>query len=390
MRLKRALSQIKPNEGQREKIYSDILDKLERPLEETSGAGKETRFVMKKRNIIMSAAACAVVLIGGLTVTAANFGWGHKLFGNTSSLVESNMDDYKLKVGDVKIENAEGVPYKFTLGDVISDGYSLYINLIVENIEVEEPDAYKNDVIYSNQFDYFEASPVNGYEHRMRDSMWKILDATENTVNSAIITRFGKKIEKGDVFEFELRDDGRRLDLLNHIDSAENARALLATLSFEVKNDVKDLRKSFNVNQIAIFKDRWPWSPDWGGEAPNEDKLTKLEMYVETVDISPLGFEANGTMDFSQTTNSNAFASWGNVWLIYKNGDRVSVTPNGAHYENKGDCYEVLFYGDFSSSKGGVYKKAVIDLNEIEAIEFDGFTVPLNSGETDNTEEIPE
>ena len=332
---------------------------------------------LPKMKMSVPAAVCILILICGITVSAANFGWGHKLFGNTASLVESNMDDYKLKVSNVKIENAEGVPYNFTIGDVISDGYSLYINLMVENIEVEEPDIYKNDIIYSNQFDYFEASPVNGYEHGMRDSMWKILDAAENTVNSAIITRFGKKIEKGDVFEFELRDDGRRLDLLNHIDSAENARALLATLSFEVKNDVKDLKKDLNVNQTAIFKDRWPWDPDWGGEAPNEDKLTKLEMYVETVGISPFGIEVKGTIDSSQPTNSNALASWGNIWLIYKNGDRVSVTPNGAQLENKGDYYEAICYGDFSASKRGVYKKYVIDLNEIEAIEFDGVTVPL-------------
>lgn len=70
MRLKRALSQIKPSEGQREKIYGDILDKLsEEPPEEE----KETRFVMKKRKILTSIAAAlaAVVIVGG-TVYAAS------------------------------------------------------------------------------------------------------------------------------------------------------------------------------------------------------------------------------------------------------------------------------------------------------------------------------
>ena len=32
----------------------------------------------------------------------------------------------------------------------------------------------------------------------------------------------------------------------------------------------------------------------------------------------------------------------------------------------------------------------VQNLNEIEAIEFDGFTVPLGSGETSERSEIPE
>ena len=376
MKLKKALSQIKPTEEQRERIYGGILDRLDKLPEKPSE--KETKFIMQKRKIIMSAVACAVVLICGLTVSAANFGWVHKLFGSTSSLVESNMEDYKLKVGNVKIENAEGVPYKFTLGDVISDGYSLYINVLIENIEVENPDAYKQDIIYSNQFDYFEACSVNNTNLNKRYTIWKILDTTENTVNSAILSHFGKKIEKGDVFEFRLENNGKRLELTNHIDSAENDRALLANLSFQIESEVKDLKKSFEVNQTAIFKDRWPWSPDWGEESPNEDKLTKLEMFVETVGISPVGLEVKGTVDSSQSTQNNVWGSWGNIWLIYKNGEKVCVTPQGSQLENNGDYYDVVCYGNFSESRRGVYHMYVQDLNEIEAIEFDGFTVPLD------------
>lgn len=73
MRLKRALSQIKPSEGQREKIYGDILDKLEKLSEEPPENEKETRFVMKRRKILtsMAAALAAVVIVGG-TVYAAS------------------------------------------------------------------------------------------------------------------------------------------------------------------------------------------------------------------------------------------------------------------------------------------------------------------------------
>ncbi|MDE6709461.1 MAG: hypothetical protein K2J76_03105 [Oscillospiraceae bacterium] len=73
MRLKKALSQIKPSEGQREKIYGDILDKLEKFSEEPPEEEKETRVVMKKRKILTSAIAAlaAVVIVGG-TVYAAS------------------------------------------------------------------------------------------------------------------------------------------------------------------------------------------------------------------------------------------------------------------------------------------------------------------------------
>ncbi|MCM1023583.1 MAG: hypothetical protein NC395_05945 [Prevotella sp.] len=347
---------------------------------------------LPKRRIGVTAAVCALVLVCGITVSAAGFGWGHKLFGNTAALVESSMDDYKLEVGNVQIENAEGVPYNFTVGDVISDGYSLYINLMIDNIEVQDPDLLDLDDIHDNQFTFFTADPftddpIKGYEHRTRASFWEILDVSENTVNTAIITGFGKKIEKGDVFQYALRDDGKRIDLTNHIDPAEDARALLASLSFEVTSDVKDLKKSIGVNQTAVFKDRWPYSPDWGGEAPDEDTLRTVEMYVETVGISPFGIEVNGTMDSSQPTNTNAFVSWGNVWLIYKNGDRVSVTPKGALTEDKEDYREASCYGYFTSKRGGVTKMDVIDLNDIEAIDICGVTVPLNPEPVYETEE---
>lgn len=73
MRLKRALSQIRPTGNQREKIYGDILDKLEKLPEDTPEKEKETRFIMKKGKIFtsMAAALAAVVIVGG-TVYAAS------------------------------------------------------------------------------------------------------------------------------------------------------------------------------------------------------------------------------------------------------------------------------------------------------------------------------
>lgn len=399
MRLKRALSQIKPNEGQREKIYGDILDKLDRLSEETSVTEKETRFVMKKRKIFTAAAVCALVLACGLTVSAANFGWGHKLFGNTSSLVESNMDDYKLKVGDVKIENAEGVPYKFTLGDVITDGELLYVNLLIENIEVEDPDAYKRDVVYSGQFSYLNASPANGIPWQGLCA-WAALDATENSVNTVIQLSLKEKIEKGDVFEFRLEDDNRRIDYTNHIDTAENDRAFLGTLSFTVKSDVKNVKKVIDVNKSATFStdnimlDYNDYSEIMEYKAGDSDKSPKEEMFVEQVIISPLSLEFKGKINISKYSSGNtALNSFGNVWLVYKNGEkktfRFNPKSDGYKIDYEGS-HDITMYSDYSNFNFEKFRVNVQDLDEIEAIEFDGFTVPLNSGETDNTEEIPE
>lgn len=70
MKLKGALSQIRPTEEQRETIYGDILNKLsERPPEKE----KETKIIMKKRKVITSvAAAAAVIAIAGGSVYAVS------------------------------------------------------------------------------------------------------------------------------------------------------------------------------------------------------------------------------------------------------------------------------------------------------------------------------
>lgn len=67
VKLKKALSQIKPTEMQREKIYGDILDKLERLSEGPPEKKKETNIFMKKRKMITSAAAAAaaIAVVGG-------------------------------------------------------------------------------------------------------------------------------------------------------------------------------------------------------------------------------------------------------------------------------------------------------------------------------------
>ncbi len=64
MKLKEALSQVKPTSEQSDKIYGDILDKL---AELSPKEKKETNAVMKKRKIIMSviAAAAAITVAGG-------------------------------------------------------------------------------------------------------------------------------------------------------------------------------------------------------------------------------------------------------------------------------------------------------------------------------------
>lgn len=365
MRLKRALSQIRPTGNQREKIYGDILDKLEKLPEETPEKEKETRFIMKKGKIIISAAACALVLICGITVSAANFGWGHKLFGSTASIVERNIDDYSVEIGNVQIENAEGVPYNFTVGDVISDGESIYFNLLVEGMKIEPN--WSGDWGQAGN-----AAPINMNGNGLRLGAWYELGMDGNTANTAVFVNYTNEIKKGDVLEFELREN-------NNVVTDENgdvlsiSTPLLATLSFEIQSEVNNAKKTINVNHTAVFKDR-P-EPSFAEIEPyDEDKLTAVEMYIETISVSPLNFVIKGTADLSQPVTSSNFAhGWGNVWFILKNGERVCFQPDYMGSDSSTGEYVISMLANFSPRHG------LLDLDEIEAIEFDGVTVPFNT-----------
>lgn len=373
MRLKRALSQIKPNEGQREKIYGDILDKLDRLSEETSVTEKETRFVMKKRKIFTAAAVCALVLACGLTVSAANFGWGHRLFGSSAAVIERDLYDYSVEIGNVRIEKAEDVPYNFTVGDVISDGGSVYFNLLVEGITTEP---------YWARPSYQTSSFGLGSDGWQSNYYWLGMDG--NTANIAVCINCANEIKKGDVIEFELRGH-------DNDETDENGEVvitptppLIAALSFDIQSEVNDARKTIEINRTAIFKDR-P-EPSFAEVAPyDEDKLSAVEMNVKTISVSPLNCVIKGTADLSQLVNSISFAhGWGNIWFVLKNGERVCLQSDYMGSTIAEGKYFISMIANFSPRRG------LLDLNEIEAIEFDSFTVPFNSGETSETEEIPE
>lgn len=369
MRLKRALSQIKPSEGQREKMYGDILDKLEKLPEDTHE--KETRFIMKKGKILTSIAACTLVLICGITVSAANFGWARKLFGNTASIVERNIDDYSVEIGNVQIKNAEGVPYNFTVGDVISDGESIYFNLLVEGMKIEPN--FAGDWGKAGH-----AAPINMNGNGFRLETWYELGIDGNTANTAVFVNYTNEIKKGDVLEFELREN-------NNVVTDENggvlsiSTPLLATLSFEIQSEVNNARKIINVNHTAIFKDRY--EPSFAAtfaetEPYDENKRAEVEMYIETISVSPLNFVIKGTADLSQPVTSSFFAQgWGNIRFIFKNGERVCFQPECMNSDRMADKYVISMLANFSPSHG------LLDLNEIEAIEFDGVTVPFNTDE---------
>lgn len=292
----------------------------------------------------IAAVICAVMLMCGVTVSAVTLGWTEQLFGESAELIGENIDNYNVEIGNVTIENAEGVSCKFTVGDVISDGETLYFHLLAENLENKylkteydsKYDSYYNFMGEAVPVNYIYPKSTDGY---FRSSVWDILNTDGNTAETAVNINLSRNIRKGDLFEVELTENG----------------TLLAMISFDIQSDIHDMSKTINVNKTAKFI----------GSELNGEKYS-VDLNIKEVSISPLKYVIKGTS--ANNVNDFAFSSEGNVFIIFKNGERVEYCPTLVGMENLGDYADVdirLFF------------RKVLDLDTVEAIEIGGVTVQL-------------
>lgn len=318
------------------------------------------------RRPFAAAAVCAAVLICGFTVSAATMGtmgWTQNLFGSSAAIIEQNPNDYSVKIGNVNIENAEGLGSKFTVGDVISDGKMLYINIIADDPQGElgwGTLAHPGYADTTNKTVAFSGS-------------WETIDIKGSTTSTAVTLKLADKIKKGDVIELKLTNGAMKNDFLTP-EEAKKWRSYLASVSFEIQSDINTAR-TINVNKTAVFKNRT--DPEWEYPELDEDKLVSAEINIDTITISPFLLEINGTADLSQNIGySGVQLGWGNIWFVYKNGEKICFQPHTSMTTVKDGQREIYFYSDFSDSCGGV-PIGVQNLDELKAIEFDGFTVPF-------------
>ncbi|MCM1022450.1 MAG: DUF4179 domain-containing protein [Prevotella sp.] len=362
MKLKKALSQIRPSAEQREKIYGGILRKLEE-----EAPAFPCRKAFPKRRISIAAAVCALVLVCGITVSAvANLDWVKSVLGNDISLIEKNIGDYSVEIGNVKIENAEGLDCKFTIGDVISDGSTILINIIAEDkpgeLQWDHQRACPGGALLTEESSFYGSHYT---------SEWEETGRTDNTISTAVIMCFKDKLKKGDILEFKLTNHSMKNDFLTP-EEAKNWKSNLATVSFEIMSGVNNMKKTVQANQTAAFINR-PFPEDEKFTAAfDETKITPLKVNIDTIAISPFSFEITGTVLPKQYCTG--LHGYGNIWLVYKNGEKICIVPVTTKWNAKDGS--VVMTGDFSSRSLGA-DTGVIDLNEIEAIEFDGFTVPF-------------
>ncbi len=283
----------------------------------------ERRKTVKLRPV--AAALCAVMLMCGVTVSAVKFGWIEQLFGDSAELITENIDKYKVEIGNLKIENAEGVPYSFTVGDVISDGSSLYINLFIGGLDIE------------SKYDFYFSADTDYYDEPTETVNW-LLDASGN---ACVIFSPESGVEKNDKIEFTLTD----------CTGLKAPPEPLADISFEVLSDITDMTKRIEVNQTAELVNSY-------SSEPRTEKL-----FIETVEISPLRYVIKGKGKYG------AYATPGNIYLILKNGKKIAFDTSGG-YMSSGDDenFDVTIIKHYDT---------VLDLDAVEAIEIGGVTVDI-------------
>jgi len=293
---------------------------------EASERGK----IVKLRPI--AAVLCAVMLMCGVTVSAVKFGWVEQLFGDSAELITENIEKYKVEIGNVKIEKAEGVPYSFTVGDVISDGSSLYINLFIGGLDIESTDEFG----FCAETDPFgePTETVNG-----------LLDASGN---ACVIFTPESGVEKNNKIEFTLTDSTGQ----------KAPPEPLADISFEIWSEVTDMSEKIEVNQTAEFIDSDLYEK---GFDPYKQRI-----FVKAVEISPLRYKITG--EFHDRPRGS-YVCPGNIYLILKNGKKIAFDPSGGYMLNHGDeIYYVTIEKHYDT---------VLDLDTVEAIEIGGVMVDI-------------
>lgn len=309
--------------------YTDYFDEIIPKTTDEKFAGTVKFSARPKRKsrrsliAIASAAAAAAVLT--VTVTAVTLGWTEQIFGESAEIITENIDKYKVEIGNVKIEKVEGVPYSFTVGDVISDGSSLYINLFIGGLDIE------------SKYDFAFSADTYDYNEPTETVNW-LLDASGN---ACVIFSPESGVEKNDKIEFTLTD----------CTGQKAPPEPLADVSFEVLSDVTDMTKRIEVNQTAELVNSYL----------SEKPAKKL--FIETVEISPLRYVIKGKGEHG------AYHSPGNIYLILKNGKKIAFDPSGGYMSSGDDKnFDVIIEKHYDT---------VLDLDTVEAIEIGGVTVPL-------------
>ncbi len=303
---------------------------------EASGRGK----TVKLRPI--AAVLCAFMLMCGVTVSAVTLGWTEQLFGESAEIITENIDNYNVEIGNVTIENAEGVSCKFTVGDVISDGSSLYISLLIDGLDIENK---KYIPLCANKISYQSGT---GQKYRLLDSDCCLLDKDGNAY-AFISPDCG--INKNDKVEFNISDATEPNGYVKP----------LVRISFEICGDVTDMSKTIDICQTTEFTDSYHFGKNF--------EPYKGELFVETLKISPLQYTIKGKLENYENYGSE-FSSPENIYHIFKNGEKTAFDPTGCNVE-----------WDAADKSGYVIIKkhydTVLDLDTVEAIEIGGVTVDI-------------
>lgn len=390
MRLKRALSQIKPTDGQRDKIYGDILEKLS---EKSPEKKKETRIIMKKKTVFSTAAAAvlAVALAGGTAYAvspdvqeAVN-----NLLGINRQATEEFYDIQSTEAGFEAIKNAvtvtendftefaEGIRVKL----VSAANLGTYAEIILE-FELDEP--FKSDYCLLNDVSISNSGELPNY------TVSGLNTAENGKIYSVVTLRDIENIPKNSKYNFELKS-------LSFSNSDKVIEGYYGT-DFAIDASVKSC--ALNIAPTEVF---WA-TPFMGGETAHME-ISGIEYSPKsiTADLRMLEdclvdckFEYGSIHGESKYLNSTIMLSDRNMGGEFspikfrmsdgtlKDVSCLRVTSNAEPWRDDDDepLYEDIFKASQNipkdvSAKVTFELAGIMDYTDVEAIVFCGVEIPI-------------
>ncbi len=352
-------------------ILKDSLDEIAPKKDIVYSAKHRAESVKKQLSVRRPAAVlCALALMSGTAVFAAKLDWMHFIFGESSSIIEENINDYMVELENTEIIYTNSEPLvNVSIGDVICDGEVLYINM---KLNGSTPDMIKQgqkfnaySVMSTVQQTIMSTEEINTEDlYNSYQRIFEVLSYGDNSADCYVSLTGNKHFKKGDhiklVFDnfYPLTDDIKE----NFRRECGNNNTVI---SFDISNDITEMAKQINIDKQAVLYTN------------SDEDEAREEVKVDFLTLSPLKISIQ--MSYEHGSNKKCISSISNYSITMKDGSKMYLS-------DMSEMGRSMLFSEISRPiKGSGNSTARLDANfqtvvpveEIEYIQVGDLIIPV-------------